>query len=70
MRHLITLALVVTVLGVAAGQTLAAIFDPPPVQVNGTEGPDVRAKVPPKAIEGPDIRNALASRVPAGPGTR
>lgn len=69
MRHVVTLALVLTLFEVGA-ETLFAVTDSPRAPAKGIEGAGIQAKVPPKAIEGPDIRNALATRVPAGPGTR
>jgi len=72
MRYLIILTLILTVLGLGVRSAIAVtdLPDPPQVLIKGTEGPDIRAKISPKAVEGPDIRNALAPRVPVGLGTR
>lgn len=69
MRHLVTLALVLTLFEIAA-ETVFGVIDSPRASVKGIEGPDIRAKVPPKANGGPDIRSTRVPRVPAGPGTR
>ena len=69
MRHLVTLALVLTLFEVVT-ETVFGMIDSPRAFAKDIEGPDIRAKLPPKANEGPDIRTTLVPRVPAGTGTR
>lgn len=65
MKHTLTLATVITVLTLGLGPAFAAM-ERSGVQVKGTEGPDISAKVEPKRVEGPDVRRAPSPAVPNG----
>lgn len=69
MKRLITLAVMLAVLGIGVGSSLAAV-QRPAVPLKGIEGPDIRAKVEAKGIEGPDVRAKIEPKGVEGPDVR